>query len=51
MVIRELDTGNRKPVKDFLGFPFIVQKDRIQWEPLLTGDAGQMLDSRHHFLY
>lgn len=51
MIIREIDTHDKKQVKSFLNLPFMIYKDNEQWVPPLEMDARLMLDRRRHSFY
>ena len=48
MKILEIDTENRRQVRDFLDLPFRIYADCPQWVPPLEMDARRMLDRTHH---
>lgn len=51
MNIIQIDTTNRRQVKQFLDLPFRLYRDIPQWVPPLAGDARLMLDRRRHPFY
>lgn len=48
MNIIELDTSNRRQVRQWLDLPFRLYKDCPQWVPPLETDARLMIDRRRH---
>jgi len=47
----EIDTNDRKKVKQFLDLPFRLYANTPQWVPPLASDAQQMLDRKRHPFY
>ncbi|MCP4140491.1 MAG: hypothetical protein GY755_09410 [Chloroflexi bacterium] len=44
MKIHQIDTTNKRDVRDFLTIPFLIYKDIPQWVPPFAGDARLVLD-------
>lgn len=51
MNLIQVDTHNRRRVKEFLDLPFRLYRDVSQWVPPLAPDAHRMLDRRRHPFY
>ncbi len=51
MIIREIDTNDKRDVQDFLGLPFKIYKNCSQWVPPLVGDERAMLERKKHAFY
>jgi hypothetical protein len=51
MLIRQLDTTNRRDVRQFIDFPFELYRDCPQWVPPLVGDMQLVLNRRKHPFY
>jgi hypothetical protein len=51
MNLIQIDTSNRRQVKQFLDLPFRLYRDMPQWVPPLASDARRMLDRRRHPFY
>lgn len=51
MNINRVDTGDRRQVLDFLGFPFALYCDVPQWVPPLASDAAHVLNRGSHPFY
>jgi GNAT superfamily N-acetyltransferase len=51
MKIIQIDTADRRCLKQFLDLPFRLYRDVPQWVPPIASDARQMLDRRRHPFY
>ena len=51
MDIKQLDTDNRRQVRDFISLPAHIYRDISQWVPPLAGDERIRLDRRHYPFY
>ena len=51
MNIVQIDTADKKQVKDFLELPFRIYRDIPQWVPPLAGDERSRLDTRGYPFY
>jgi GNAT superfamily N-acetyltransferase len=51
MNLAQIDTTNRRQVRQFLDLPFRLYRDVPQWIPPLASDARRMLDRRRHPFY
>lgn len=51
MKILQIDTTDRRQVKQFLDLPFHIYRDVPQWVPPLASDASRMLDRRRNPFY
>jgi hypothetical protein len=51
MKICQIDTNNRRQVRQFLDLPFRLYTNIPQWVPPLTMDASRMLDRKRHPFY
>jgi hypothetical protein len=51
MRIIQVDTANRRQVKQFLDLPFMIYRETPQWVPPLAGDASRMLDRKRNPYY
>jgi hypothetical protein len=51
MPIVQIDTTNRRQVKQFIDLPFRIYRDIPQWVPPLAPDAQALLDRRRHPFY
>lgn len=49
--IVEIDTTNRRQVRQFLDLPFRLYQDVPQWVPPLASDVRRMLDRKRHPFY
>ncbi|HOG48671.1 MAG TPA: N-acetyltransferase, partial [Anaerolineae bacterium] len=49
MEIIQLDTGDRRQVRQFLDLPFVLYRSTPQWVPPLAPEARHVLDRRHPF--
>jgi GNAT superfamily N-acetyltransferase len=49
--IHQVDTTNRREVKQFVRFPFHLYKGCSQWVPPLVSSATKQLDRRRHSFY
>ncbi len=49
--IVEIDTTNRRQVRQFLDLPFRLYRDAPQWVPPLVSDVRRMLDRKRHPFY
>ncbi len=51
MLVQQVDTANRRQVRQFLDLPASLYRDVPQWVPPLADDARRMLDRRRHPFY
>ena len=49
--IIQIDTSDRRQVKQFLNLPFRIYREIPQWVPPLAGDAARMLNQHRHPYY
>ena len=49
--IVQIDTSDRRQVKQFLDLPFRIYRQIPHWVPPLAGDAARMLDRQRHPFY
>ena len=49
--ITQIDTSNRRQVRQFLNLPFHIYRDIPQWVPPLARDAARMLDHKSNPFY
>jgi hypothetical protein len=51
MHIAQVDTANRRQVKQFLDLPFVIYRETPQWVPPLSSDAARGLDRNKNPYY
>ncbi len=51
LLVREIDTANRRDAGRFINFPFDLYRDSEHWVPALMGDAWMQLDRRRNPYY
>lgn len=51
MTVLQIDTSNRRRVRQFLDLPFHIYRDTPHWVPPLVSDAARMLDRQRNPFY
>ncbi len=51
MHIIQVDTANRREVRQFLDLPFVIYRETPQWVPPLSSDASRLLDRNRNPYY
>jgi hypothetical protein len=51
MAVQEIDTRNKRQMKEFLNLPFNIYKNCPKWVPPFEVDAQRMLDRKRHPFY
>lgn len=51
MIVRKLDTTNRRDIKKFIQFPFDLYKDSPYWVPQMRAETRSIMDKSNHPFY